>query len=137
MFIFSDGGPKHFKINKTINFFHYIAKHFKFSIEYHFFESYHGSSLCDAHTGHIKVAIRNLIRDDTQIKDIDDFLEKIRAKDLKNSVFEKMVLFEDSMIFDVKIIPGIKKFYKFLYDGSIIQVFFKSSDSLPMKTIKF
>ena len=114
VFVFSDGGPKHFKINKTVNFFHYLSKHFGIPIEYHFFESYHGSSLCDAHAGHVKNVIRNLIRDGSQIKDIDSFLEKIIAKNLKNSAFEKMVLLQDTMISDVKKIPGIKKFYKFL-----------------------
>ena len=129
IYIFSDGGPKHFKINLTINFFHYISKLFGIPIEYHFFESYHGASLCDAHAGHIKCAIRNIIRDGTQIKSIEKFMEIIKEKKLKNSVFEMMVPLENSMVIELKKISGIKSFYKFVYDGNIIEIFKTSSIS--------
>ena len=137
IYIFSDGGPKHFKINKTINFFHYLAKYFNIKIEYHFFESYHGASLCDAHAGHVKCAIRNIIRDGTQIKTLNEFLEKIKEKNLKNCTFIKMVPLKESMVKVVKKIPRIKSYYKFSYDGEKIDIFSLSSNQIASKSIKF
>jgi hypothetical protein len=112
-----------------VNFFHYLSEFYGFPIEYHFFESYHGSSLCDAHAGHVKSAIRNIIRDGTQVKDFDTFFEIIVGKGLKNAVFEKMVPLKDTMITVLKAIPGIKKLYKFLYDGLKIEAFATSTDT--------
>jgi len=109
----------------------------KFQLNIIFFESYHGSSLCDAHAGHVKKAIRYLVQDGTKIQTLDGFLERIRRLDLKNATFEKMKLMESTMITKLKKIKGIKKLYKFLYDGIDIKAFEKSTDTTTVKTIKF
>ena len=57
--IFSDGGPKHFKTTATINFFGYLKKCLQVDLEYHFFESNHGHSICDAVACHAKRALNN------------------------------------------------------------------------------
>jgi len=44
LLIWSDGGPQHFKIKKTTNFFSYLRQKYK-SIEYHFFASNCGHSM--------------------------------------------------------------------------------------------
>jgi hypothetical protein len=106
-------------------------------MEYHFFESYHGSSLCDAHAGHVKKAIRYLIRDGTKITKMEGLMPKLKNLDLKNATFEEMSLLEKSLIENLKKVPGLKKMYKFVYDGLIIKMFAKSSDSDPIKVIKF
>jgi hypothetical protein len=137
IYVFSDGGPHHFKIWKTVNLFHYLAKMFEISMEYHFFESYHGSSLCDAHAGHVKKAIRYLIRDGTKITTLDELMPKLKRLDLKNATFEVMKLLETTLIETLKKVPALKKLYKFVYDGKTIQMFAKSSDSVPVKQIKF
>ena len=47
-FVFSDGGPKHFKLTATVNFFGFLQNLLNVNIEYNFFESNHGHSTCDA-----------------------------------------------------------------------------------------
>jgi hypothetical protein len=137
IYAFSDGGPHHFKIWKTINVFHYLAKMYEIPTEYHFFESYHGSSLCDAHAGHVKKAIRYLIRDGTKIKTMEELMPKLKNLDLANATFEKMSLREKTLIDILKKVPGLKKLYKFAYDGKVIKMYAKSSDTEPIKVIKF
>ena len=137
VFVFSDGGPHHFKIWKTINLFHYLVKMYEIPIEYHFFESYHGSSLCDAHAGHVKKAIRYLIRDGTKITTLDALMTKIKKLDLKNATFELMTLLEETVIQDLKKVPGLKKMYKFLYDGKEIKMYANSTDTEAIRLIKF
>lgn len=135
--IFSDGGPHHFKIWKTINFFHCLVKLYGIPIEYSFFEAYHGSSLCDAHAGHVKRAIRALIRDGTKIDNIDLLLEKLRNMNLKNATFEKLVLLEETILQGVKKVPNLRKYYRFVYNGTEIDLYKTSADDTPTKTINF
>jgi hypothetical protein len=128
VYVFSDGGPHHFKIWKSVNMFHYLVKLYEIPVEYHFFESYHGSSLCDGHAAHIKKAIRYLIRDGTKITELDVLMEKLKRLDLKNATFEKMCVLETSLITELKKVKGLKKMYKFVYDGSSITIYAKSSE---------
>jgi hypothetical protein len=137
LYVFSDGGPHHFKIWKTINLFHYLSKMYEIPIEYHFFESYHGSSLCDAHAGHVKKAIRYLIRDGTKITTLEELMPKLIKLDLKNATFEKMIPLNESLIEELKKVPGLKKLYKFEYDGKCIKMYSTSADTVPCKVIKF
>eukprot|EP00733_Pompholyxophrys_punicea_P001470 Pompholyxophrys_punicea_v1_NODE_748_length_1356_cov_6.819508.p1 type:complete len:216 gc:universal NODE_748_length_1356_cov_6.819508:508-1155(+) len=54
LIIFSDGGPKHFKISGCVNFFALFQRQTGLQIEYNFYESYHGHSVCDAAAAHLK-----------------------------------------------------------------------------------
>ncbi len=47
--IWSDGGPKHFKISANLKLFQAIQKEMdSIHWEYHFFPAYHGCNVCDA-----------------------------------------------------------------------------------------
>lgn len=49
--VWSDGGPAHFKIAKTLYFFSTLEAIYGKKFQYNFFASSHGHSLCDSHTG--------------------------------------------------------------------------------------
>ena len=49
--IWSDGGKHHFKQNKTMWWFSSLPIIYHKEFIWNFFASYHGHSLCDAHTG--------------------------------------------------------------------------------------
>lgn len=56
-FVWSDGGPKHFKTKRAIGFLLVeLPLLFKWTVmpEWHFFISLHGKSLCDAHASNVK-----------------------------------------------------------------------------------
>lgn len=70
MFIFSDGGPKHFRVSKLLAFFclerqrHTIPSSGKHpSVFYHVFAPYHGHNICDVSAAQAKEALRNTMRD--------------------------------------------------------------------------
>src|SRR4051794_25939284 len=51
LILWSDGGPKHFKISKNLYYLSTIKHTYNKEVIYNFFTSYHGHSLCDAHAG--------------------------------------------------------------------------------------
>lgn len=63
--IWSDGGPKHFKISANIRFLLSLQQA-RPDIEwsYNFFPSYHGCSVCDAAASHIKQQVNRSMRDE-------------------------------------------------------------------------
>jgi hypothetical protein len=55
----SDGGGKHFKSRYAMYLMLLVQKvHPSITIEWNFFASYHGRSLCDAHAGYVKSKVR-------------------------------------------------------------------------------
>ena len=63
-FVFSDGGPKHFKLTATVNFFGFLQNLLNVNIEYNFFESNHGHSICDAIASQAKKSLNSFQRDE-------------------------------------------------------------------------
>ena len=61
--ILSDGGGKHFKTTAIMNFFGVVQMATEKTVEYNFFESYHGHSVCDAAAAHAKNALNVHQRD--------------------------------------------------------------------------
>ena len=57
VYIWSDGGPAHFKIAKTLYFFFTLEVQYEKKFQYNFFASFHGHSLCDSHTGNQKLIL--------------------------------------------------------------------------------
>jgi len=57
--IWSDGGPKHFKITACMSLFSFLQSHSKKKIVYNFFESHHGHSVCDGVAKHAKEKLQN------------------------------------------------------------------------------
>ena len=64
--IWSDGGPKHFKIKECMYYFSTIKQKHNKTITYHFYEAYHGHNSCDAAASHAKKRI-NIQQRDQQI----------------------------------------------------------------------
>jgi hypothetical protein len=63
--IWSDGGPKHFKISANIKFLLSLQQSKSEIIwEYNFFPSYHGCSVCDGAASHFKQLLNRTMRDD-------------------------------------------------------------------------
>jgi hypothetical protein len=66
MELFSDGGPKHFKITGTMSFVCHLSAFLNIPIIYHFFETNHGHSVCDAAASQAKGSL-NVYQRDFQI----------------------------------------------------------------------
>jgi hypothetical protein len=52
--VWSDGGPKHFKVTPLLILFSVLQQTLKCIVNYHFWASYHGSNVCDAMASQIK-----------------------------------------------------------------------------------
>jgi hypothetical protein len=61
--IWSDGGPKHFKLTSRIYNFHLLAIHYtQFTFIYNYFPSYHGHGICDTVVAQAKHEINSFQR---------------------------------------------------------------------------
>lgn len=56
--LWSDGGPHHFKIYRTLFLLWQLQGEYNIEISYNFFVSGHGKSLCDSHIGNAKQHVR-------------------------------------------------------------------------------
>ncbi|KAL0492077.1 hypothetical protein AKO1_001144, partial [Acrasis kona] len=84
--IWTDGGPKHFKNRYT---FRYMVDFFRARNlygEWHFFESFHGYSLCDSHAGKISQAKTSAELSVGCITDAHDLAELLHLKLSNTSV---------------------------------------------------
>jgi hypothetical protein len=134
--IWSDGGPQHFKVIKTMGFFANFHDEFKKKVEYHFFASYHGKSICDAHAGVMKRSITRSKEEYRKVVD-QEGVEKI-GKTLKHT--DIMILEEAvSLLPDIEYNGAIKKWHKFQYhDNGKVKCFLHSeSENFTSSTIKF
>ena len=65
--VWSDGGRKHFKMSRNLMFWWCLAKKWKVSVEYNFYECYHGHSACDAAAAHVKTALTNFQKNENTV----------------------------------------------------------------------
>jgi len=68
--ILSDGGGKHFKTTAMMNFFGVVQMATGKTVEYNFFESYHGHSVCDAAAAHAKKHYKMLMTLGTHLEGV-------------------------------------------------------------------
>jgi hypothetical protein len=61
IYLWTDGGPKHFKLTGNINFISEWVDQSGIKVEYHFFASYHGHSVCDSLAAQAKSKADNWI----------------------------------------------------------------------------
>lgn len=54
VYLWSDGGPKHFKQKKSMYFMSQLAEKYKISIDWNFYCSCHAHNLCDSHAAVLK-----------------------------------------------------------------------------------
>lgn len=116
IYVFSDGGGKHFKLTANVCFFGAVQKKLKIPIEYNYFESNHGHSVCDSAAAQAKkelnehqrnnetrittsqeiaVVISNLQNHEAFVtKDLDIELEKFKTFNTIRSMFK--FLFTDT-----------------------------------------
>ena len=127
VYLFSDGGPKHFKISSTLNMVLEAANDLiNTKIEYHFFVSYHGHGICDSAAAHAKAAInRHINRTLTtpiNAKEICDIINTVK--------FHRGIPIHEpsTPVTEVKTFRGIRSYHKFVFDFGAIYAFAKSSD---------
>lgn len=117
LIIFSDGGPKHFKMTGTLSFFCFLRNELAIDLEYHFYESNHGHSICDAVASHAKKAINVQLRDTQRIiKNSKEIAEIIRG--IKKH--EADVAFIDNPHPKFKTFNGIRKMMRFSFGENVI-----------------
>jgi hypothetical protein len=69
--LWSDGGPHHFKIYRTLYLMWQLQHEYGITIQYNFFASSLGKSLCDAHIGVSKQRDRSVAKSDHDIDTIE------------------------------------------------------------------
>lgn len=112
--LWSDGGPKHFKVSSTVNFFSYVNETFK--VIYNFYESYHGHSICDCAASHIKRRLEKHVNEDRwMIHSSNDIVRS--ASTLPNVIATLAQIEKESR--DCATIKGIRRpgMYMFTYEG--------------------
>ncbi len=117
--IWSDGGPKHFKISSTMYLFSYLANIYKSKQwRYHFWPANHGHSVCDAAASHLKTAIKSFTtRHHQGITEIDQIL----SLKVKNHVFSKLMDIPDIPDYiALSTMHSIKQYHLFIFDNNAI-----------------
>jgi len=113
--IFSDGAGKHFKTTAIMNFFAFMQMFLKKCIIYHFFESNHGHSVCDAAASHVKKAINVFQRDKGEAvrvpPQVVDVANGIKNHDAMIAPIQPDIIFPEFDTFH-----GIRKLRKFTFD---------------------
>jgi hypothetical protein len=109
--IWSDGGPKHFKISANMKFLLALQQEKpEVDWEYNFFSPYHGCSVCDGVAAHAKRALNIKMRDEqTPIRTPEDAVTTIQQ--VGNHKASLVKLAEND--FSTTTLKGIKKFFKF------------------------
>jgi len=112
LLVFSDGGPKHYKMTGTMNFFGFLANSLGINLTYNFFESNHGHSVCDGAAAQAKQYINRFQRDhETTIDDPEGIVTAInRVQNHEASVAEVEKEKHDFATF-----AGIRSALKFTY----------------------
>jgi len=119
-FVFSDGAPQHFKQKKTVSFWAVLQIETGITLEIHFFASYHGHNVCDAHASHMKIKILRIIREFglENFKE-DEFLKSISSLKnthvfyLKEDKIDRNAELLDVQKFLEKPLTGIRSFHNF------------------------
>lgn len=114
IYIWSDGGPQHFKIKKTIQFFSYCRISSHKHITYNFFASGHGHSMCDSHTG---VGKQKLLREERSQQQQTKGLQQVASSfaELDKTSVVSMNSIEDANLIAKGMSEGIKKYHEFYF----------------------
>lgn len=113
--LWSDGGPHHFKIFRTLYLMWQLQHEYDITIQYNFFASAHGKSLCDAHIGVSKQRVRMVAKTEHDV----DTVQQLRTVllTLKNTTAIDLVSIDRTNRYDVEAFDsGIKKYHQFRFD---------------------
>ncbi|EFC35734.1 predicted protein [Naegleria gruberi] len=115
IFLFSDGGPAHYKMCKTVVMIGEMTRKYDINIEYNFYPSHHGKGLCDAHIGVGKKYIKNKVKSrEVEVESIDDI--EMLLKQLKGTKvirLDNIKTFED---YNVENIDKVRSFHQYTYE---------------------
>lgn len=130
--VWSDGGPKHFKMKECMYYFSTIKQKYNKTITYNFYQSYHGHNSCDAAASHSKKAIINKQRNtNILIYTAQDITNAINT--LNNHTAQVVPTITKPPI-NASSMPGIKSYYKYTFpQPTIIHAFTTSADTVPAK----
>jgi hypothetical protein len=110
--IWSDGGPKHFKISANLKLFQAIQKKFsEIQWEYHFFPAYHGCNVCDAIASHAKKRINEFSRNFHLPMDIADKVTT-QINTLANHQATPAIILKNPLLSET--FTNITKYFKFM-----------------------
>jgi hypothetical protein len=110
--IWSDGGPKHFKITAALIFFCVLQLETKKKFTYNFFTSYHGHSVCDAMASHIK---KKLIKETLNYDLYIDSSEELISIMNQIEGYENKIIDIDEEKQTCGTLKGIRKYHKFQF----------------------
>jgi len=112
--IWSDGGPKHFKISANMKFFLAIQQNFPHvKWIYKFFASYHGCSVCDGVAAQAKGILNRTMRDTQMaIRKVPEAIKTVGK--LGGHITSTVEISSNN--FSTQTLQGIKSFHKFEAD---------------------
>jgi hypothetical protein len=114
IYLWSDGGPHHFKIYRTLGLVANLIQPYFVDIEYNFFASCHGKSYCDAHIGVSKQKIRAHVKSTGDVNTVADVIDVLNT--LKNTSAMDLKTIDRSDPHNVqKFKTGVKKYHQFIY----------------------
>jgi len=112
--IYSDGGPKHFKITANMTFFAAVQTKLGIPVEYNFFEANHGHSVCDGVAAQAKKKLNQHQRDQEEI-----ISTPIQIADIVTGLENHIGLVAPTLVENLDKFPtftGIRSCFKFAFD---------------------
>ena len=119
--VWSDGGPKHFKVSSLIYYFFSLQQQTNRKITYNFFAWYHGHSACDSAASHVKRAVVRFVNEANMIPQFSWQLSLI-AEDVKGHAGVSLSPDPSSVIY-IHTLHGIKSYHCFRFDSECILAF--------------
>lgn len=114
LIIWSDGGPAHFKIRRSLFMMKEFAWEHKIQIDWHFSASNHGKGVCDGKHGVDKQMLRQEALNGRDIRTLADYIEVISAVANTSVVFEVQGA-ESNEGYNCTKFKEIKKYHEFIF----------------------
>jgi hypothetical protein len=132
--IFSDGGPKHFKISSLLHHISQAVSKLDTLVHYHFYASYHGHGICDAAASHAKAAIvRSINAKQKTPKSAQEICDTVNSVRNHRAI---PLLATTVPVVDVKTMNGIRSYHKYFFDSGVI-IAYETSESEEVATYFF
>lgn len=144
LYLLSDGAGQHFKQKKTVC--HWIELQYvrRIIVELHFFVSYHGHNVCDAHACHLKLRILRVIRETGLVafrgeEKLTDAISSLKRTYTvvftpRSIVREEAVVPKITPLLD-KPLNGIRSFHRICYSDDKVLLYKLSTDKSAAKTL--
>ncbi len=140
LYIFSDGGPKHYKCSSNMALWSLISQQKRIKVEYHFYASYHGYGAGDAAIMHVKRAVNGQQRNSILAYKRPEDLNRLLLVDrpIKNHTSLLLTDFARLPPITVSTMHGIKSYHMWTFssDGTICAYTRSSFQPTNPKTYK-